>query len=104
MEILNKKFPDEISWSILKFISHPTADIMKSVISNFILHDERDFIINVFDGYRCGITFIHRNCIRCFKLKRNRKYSELYCRKCEDINWKEYIERCKSYGFGDGCD
>ena len=30
MEILNEIFPEEISFNILKFMTHPTAELMKS--------------------------------------------------------------------------
>ena len=34
MEILNEmKLPEEISWNILKFMRHPTAEIIKDIIS-----------------------------------------------------------------------
>jgi sialic acid synthase SpsE len=38
IEILNEKFPEEISFNILKFMSHPTADIIKPEIDKVLFN------------------------------------------------------------------
>ena len=46
---------------------------------------------------------VRPNCGRCHKYKRDDNCI-LYCKRCDIIEFKEYQERCKNSGFGDGCD
>ena len=116
MEIvgLKHKVDDDINKLIAKFVGvkhrefieqleYLMTDYLRELYRSFKI--DEDFVIEHHD--EIGYLLFHKrvlgnkNCVRCFKNKRKR-FS--YCEKCDILEFKEYQERCKSYGFGDGCD
>ena len=80
-EILNQKFSPEISNNILKYMSHPTADIIKNAISPNLLfiemfddEDSGDDVLRIW--VLCG--FLRYDCFECGK----RKTRDMFCYKC----------------------
>ena len=114
MEIvgLKQKVDDDINKLISKFVGlpvHPHARIMTSLIKNFQNQNKMYFRICSMDDYiecrtnrftRClkRDSLVLWNCSRCGK----KKCKEGYCRKCDAIQFQEFQERCRKYGFGDG--
>ena len=116
MEItgLKQKVDDDINKLIAKFVGvkhrefieqleYLMTDYLRELYRSFKI--DEDYVIE--HHYEIGYLLFHKrvlgnkNCVRCFKNKRKR-FS--YCEKCDILEFNEYQERCKSYGFGDGCD
>jgi hypothetical protein len=76
IEILNEKFPEEISFNILKFMSHPTADIIKHAYNHELFNHEDDAESFLFSWTMCGV--LRYDCFECGK----RKTKNMYCFKC----------------------
>jgi hypothetical protein len=95
MEILNEmKLPQEISWNILKFMSHPTAEIIKPVFKTYIIYDE--------DGVYFYNNLDNNNCERCHKFRINHKFSKNYCKACKKQQIISSFERDNKWRIKNG--
>ena len=63
------EIPQEVEWNIIKFMSHPCADIIKEAVAEADTYDDhfllgiRDFSTAYFQNYYCG-----NHCDACNKL------------------------------------
>ena len=104
LDILNQLFPEEVSFNIMKYMSHPLAQEYKNIITNYIVYDD-DGLIDSFNINEFFMRHIKQNCYRCYKLKSKPKgVNTIYCTDCDRIRWNEYLQTCKKHGSGDGCD
>ena len=92
IEILNEIFTPEISNNILKYMSHPTAVMMKSKMKNYILYDD-DGLIHFLDGVYSNDNLYNQNCVKCHKIKLINMNMDQYCRTCRIESKIRNVER-----------
>ena len=78
-------------------------DYLRGLYRNFKI--DEDYVIEHND--EIGYMLFHRrverrrNCIKCYK---NKRQHQSYCNNCDRIEFQQYLERCIENGWGDGCD
>ena len=95
MEILNETFCEEISFNILRYMRHPTAEIIKGVFRNSVMYEEGGLIDEFLIVY-----ILNKNCRRCHKFRSSvNKFSAAYCRQCYIIEHiEEFSDSSDNYG------
>ena len=77
------KLPNEISWNILKFMRHPTAEIIKDIISGNELINDMFNDEDISGGYLFCWTMngvLRYDCFNCGKIKTR----DIYCFNCSN--------------------